>query len=265
MRGGLARDHFRVAGPWALSDEWRKPLRWRGISAAFSRRLRCGITIRAEVARTTIAPVPIVSITFGSLGKRPIRSQSTIGKAVALAILPICKPDPIALTLALIRRPVVIRLRGVRRHAWLHLELRRLLIRRARSLRGRGETIRKRAEIAVVVEIVALAFARRSWLSALSERLCSLCGRNKSKIMFGVLQVILGRYWIAPCVRVSSELQILLRDMMRVSTNLDIRTVRLIRSRQRIGTTPIVCRPATHPLVLTWPHFSFPTSIWLSP
>jgi hypothetical protein len=168
--------------------------------------LGCRIAIRAEVAWTTIAAVPIVPIAFCSIGKGPIRSKSTIRKAVTLAILPIRKPAAIALTLALVRRPVGIRLRGARPSAWLHLELRRLLIRRPRSLRRRGEAIRKRAEIAVVVEFVALAFPGGSWLSALSERLCSLCGCNKSEIMFGVLQVILRRYGIASCVCVSSEL-----------------------------------------------------------
>jgi hypothetical protein len=52
---------------------------------------------------------------------------------------------------------------------------------------------------------------------------------------------------------------------MGVAAYFDIRSVRFIGSRQRIGPSPIVRRPAAHPLILTWSHFDFPTSILLSP
>jgi hypothetical protein len=52
--------------------------------------------------------------------------------------------------------------------------------------------------------------------------------------------------------------------MMRIAAYFDVWPVRFIGSRQRIGPSPIVRRPAAHPLVLTWSHFNFPTFIRLA-
>jgi hypothetical protein len=73
--------------------------------------------------------------------------------------------------------------------------------------------------------------------------------------MFGVLQIILRRDPIPARVGVSRKLEIFLSDMMRVAAYFDIRPIRFVGSRQRIGAPPIVHRPAAHPLVLTWSHF----------
>jgi hypothetical protein len=83
--------------------------------------------------------------------------------------------------------------------------------------------------------------------------------------MFRVLQIILRRNRVSPCMSVSRELEILFRDMMRVAAYFDVGAVRLVGSRKRIRATPIVRRPAAHPLVLTWSHFNFLISIPVSP
>jgi hypothetical protein len=65
-------------------------------------------------------------------------------------------------------------------------------------------------------------------------------------------------------MRISCELEIFLRDMMRVAAYFDVRSIRFVRSRQRIRASPIVRRPTAHPFILTWSHFDFPISIRLS-
>jgi hypothetical protein len=143
---------------------------------------------------------------------------------------------------------------------WLGLGL---LI-RVLPLRRRGETIRQRPEIALVVQVVGL-LSRRSLLTALRKRLRGLRSCDEPEVMFGVLQIILRRDRISAGVGVSRELEIFLGDMMRVAAYFDIRSIRFVGSRQRIGASPIVRRPAAHPFVLTWSHFDFPTFIRFSP
>jgi hypothetical protein len=211
--------------------------------------------------------VPIVAITLVPLRKLPIGSRTAVGKSVALTVLPGRKAPPIvaALTLGVIGRSIAERLWGIRRGARLRLKsLLRLRV-SALPLRRRGETVRQRAEIAIVFQVVAFALSGRSLLAALCERLCSLRSRNKSEVMFGVLQIILRRNRISPGVSVSRELEIFLCDMMRVPAYFDVGSIRFVGSRQRIGASPIVRRPAAHPLILTWSHFHFPISIRLSP
>jgi hypothetical protein len=65
-------------------------------------------------------------------------------------------------------------------------------------------------------------------------------------------------------MRISCELEIFLRDMMRVAAYFDVRSIRFVGSRQRIRASPIVGRPAAHPFILTWSHCYFPISIRLS-
>jgi hypothetical protein len=69
------------------------------------------IAVWAEIPRTVVAGVPIVTIALSTLGERPVRARPTVGEAVALPILTICKPRTIvrALTLALIRNSLGIR------------------------------------------------------------------------------------------------------------------------------------------------------------
>jgi hypothetical protein len=225
-----------------------------------------GIAVRPEIPRAAVASVPIVAIALISLAERPL-SRAAFGKPAALPILPICKPAPVVLAraFAIVGWPLEIGLRRVRRQVRLRLKpLLRLLI-GALSLRRRGETIRQRAEIAVVLHVVALAFARGPRLTALGERLRGLRRCNKAKVMLGVLQIVLRRDRVAAGVGVPRELEIFLRDMMRVAAYFDVRSIRFIGSRQRIRASPIVRGPSAHPFILTWSHFVFPTSIRLSP
>jgi hypothetical protein len=150
--------------------------------------------------------MPVFPVAFIPLGERAILSRASFRKPVALTVLAIGESRPIvlALALALIRRPLGIGLRGIRRHVRLRLKpLLRLRI-SALPLSRRGETIGHGVEIAVVFEVIA--FSWRSRLTALCERLGSLSGCNKSKVMLGVLQIILRRDRISARMRVSGEL-----------------------------------------------------------
>jgi hypothetical protein len=195
---------------------------------------------------------------------RAIGSRASVLKSVALTVLPGRKASPIvSLALWLVSRSVGERLWGVRRSGRLRLKsLLRLRI-NGLPLRGRRKTIRQRVKIAVILQVV-LILAGGALLTALCERLRSLRSGNKSKVMFGVLQVILRRDRIAAGMSVSCKLEVFFRDVMRVTAYFHVRSVRFVGSRQRIGSSPIVCRPAAHPLILTWSHFDFPISIRLA-
>jgi hypothetical protein len=163
--------------------------------------------------------------------ERTIGPRTAILKSVGLTILPRSKsPTIAALALAFIGRSVDERLWGVRRSAGLRLKpLLRLLVDILSLCRGR-ESIRQPTKIAVVIQIV-VALSGRSLLTALCERLCGLGGRNKPEVMFGVLQIILGRNRISAGMRVSRELEILLCNMMRIAAYFDVRPIRFIGPR----------------------------------
>ena len=261
---GAARSRIRIIGPRACGYEGWKPGRRRRVWAGFTRLL--GIAIGPEIPRTTVASVSIVAITLVvAVLERAIGSRTSVLKSIALTILPGGKASPIgaALTLALVRRSLHEWLWGVRRSARLGLKSLLRLRESVLPLRRRGETIRQPAKIAVIVQVV-LVLSGRPLLTALCERLRGLRSGNKPKVMFGVLQVILRCNRISACVGISCELEVFFRDVMRVAAYFDVWSIRFIGSRQRIGASPIVRRPAAHPLVLTWSHFYFPISIRLA-
>jgi len=207
----------------------------------------------------------IVAVTLIAILERPIRSWTSILKSVALTILPRRKAPAIgaALTIGLVRRSIAERLRGVRGDVWLRLKsLLRLLV-GVLPLRGRGETIGQRVKVAVIVHTLVV-FSGRPRLTALRQRLRRVSRGNETKVMFGVLQIVFGCDRIPACMSVSCKLEVFFRDVMRIAAYFDVWPVRFIGSRQRIGPSPIVRRPAAHPLVLTWSHFNFPTSIRLA-
>jgi len=211
--------------------------------------------------------VAIVAITLVTIRELPIGARASVLKSVvALTILPRRKPSPIiaALALGLVRRSVAKRLWGVRRNVWLRLKsLLRLRV-SILPLRRRSETIRQPAKIAIVFEVVAFALSGRPLLTALYERLCSLRSGNKSEVMFRVLQIIFRRDRIAARMSVSRELKVFFRHVMRIAAYFHVWSIRFVGSRQRIGPSSIICRPAAHPLILTWSHFGFPISIRLA-
>src|SRR6185437_8680861 len=219
---------IRRAGPRACRDEGRKPGRRRSVGAGFPCRLSLRIAIGPEIPRTSVAALPVVPITLVAVLERPIGPRTPVGKPAALAALPLLPGDKACaviagLTLGLIRRPVGERLRGVRR-ARVRLKARLRLLINVLSLGWRSETIRQGAEIAVVLQIVAL-FSGRALLTALRKRLRGLRGGDEPEVMFGMLQIILRRDGISARVGVSRELEIFLGDMMRVAAYFDIRAV----------------------------------------
>jgi hypothetical protein len=210
----------------------------------------------------------IVAVTLVPILERAILSRPSILKTIALTILPRRKGAAIvaALTLGLVRRSVAERLWSVRRgarlrlKAWLRL---RLLLVGVLPLRGRGETIGQRVKVAVIVHPLII-LSSRPLLTALRQGLRGLRSGDQSEIMFCVLQIILGSDRISACVSISRELEVFLRDVMRIAPYFDVWPIRFIGSRQRIRASPIVRWPAAHPFVLTWSHFDFPISIRLA-
>src|SRR5690606_25614367 len=100
------------------------------------------------------------------------------------------------------------------------------------------------------VEVVALVVVRP--LEAAVGRLQLRLRRcDDAEIMFRVLEVILGRDRIAGSLGVTRQLAVFLGDMLGGATHLHVRTVRLVASRQRVGTLAVA---PPHTPVLTWSH-----------
>jgi hypothetical protein len=132
-----------------------------------------------------------------------------------------------------------------------------LLLIRSDALGGRCKSIGHRAKVIVVVKFGGFGLSSRSRLAAKGQSLSSLGRRNQPKVVFSMLKVVFSSDGITAGMGVARQLEILLSDMLRVSADLDVRTVRLVRPRQGVRTSPIICRPAAHPLVLTWSHCLF--------
>ena len=250
---------FGGTGPRPSGDERRKRRRSRGLRGAIARRRgRRGIAIGAEIPRAAVAILPVVPIAVRSFAERAILTWPAVGKAIALPILAIGEPAAVSLALAvaLERLPFDVGLRSIGRHVRLRGKRVVLLVLIAGALCRRGEAIGRAAEIIVVI-ILDLAIAGRPLLTALGQSLRGLGRGDQAEVMFRVLQVILGCDRVAASVGVAGQLKIFLRHVMRVAANLDVRSVELVRARQRVGPAPVVIWPAAHPLVLTWSHCLF--------
>jgi len=208
---------------------------------------------RTEIAPGAVAILPVVAESFSSLAKRSVRASIAIGKAALLPVLTRRERRPFALirAVALKRLPLHVGLRRVSR--CVRLRLKASLIRLVDGSLGWGrESVGKATEIVVVLDLLALSFVA---LAALRHRLSGLRSRDQAKIMLRVLQVILRRDRIAARVGVARELQIFLRNVMGVAPDLYVRPIRLVRTRERIGSAAVIRRPTAHTLVLTWSHF----------
>ncbi len=171
--------------------------------------------------------MPIVAITLVTIRELPLGARSAVRKSVALTLLTRHEAPPIGapLTFGLVCRSIDERLWGIRRGVGLRLKSMLWLRVSVLPLRRRSETIGQPAEIAIVFEVVALALAWRPLLTALRERLSSLRSGNKSEVMFRVLQIIFRRDRVSTRVRVSRELEIFFRNMMRVAAYFYVRPI----------------------------------------
>jgi hypothetical protein len=128
------------------------------------------------------------------------------------------------------------------------------------ALGRRGETVRKAADIVVLVEIVSVWLARRPLIARLRLLLRLLSRRDDAEVVFRVLKVILRRDGIAAGVSIARQLEIFLRDVMRIAANLYVRAVGLVGTGERIGAPTIVIVviivvvAATHTLILPRSH-----------
>ena len=64
--------------------------------------------------------------------------------------------------------------------------------------------------------------------------------RDQAEIMLGVLEVVFGRHRIAGGLRVTGELEIFLRHVMRRAADFHIRAVGFINPCQRVVTAPVI-------------------------
>ncbi|CAD5296845.1 membrane hypothetical protein [Bosea sp. EC-HK365B] len=74
-------------------------------------------------------------------------------------------------------------------------------------------------------------------LEAVAELLRHLLlgSEQNAIIVFGVLEIVLSRNRVAGGLRIASELEILLRHILRRAPDLDVRAVRLVAALQRVG------------------------------
>lgn len=120
---------------------------------------------------------------------------------------------------------------------WIVLLLLLVLLRINRLLLTRGERLTDlRLVVAVVITIIR-AIATGAGLPlrlllvvglALAELL--LCRSDQTKIMFGMLIVILGRNRVAGTLRIAGELQILFGDVGCCSANFHVRSIGLVHT-----------------------------------
>ena len=80
-----------------------------------------------------------------------------------------------------------------------------------------------------------------------------LGGSDQAQIVFCMLEIILRCHRVAGRMGIASKLGVFFSDMSRSTPDLYVRPVRLKRTRQRIGATPIIAA-APHTLVLSWSH-----------
>lgn len=223
---------FRNARLRFTGYERRKRSRGPVFHDLLSRRLD-RVAIGAEITRPSIPILPIIPISLVSLPKLAIGARTTVRKAVTLPVLPILprgKTAPIILSGSVVGfelRSLNVGLRSVRRRvcrAWKRIVLLRKCI---CAFGRRSEPVGQGGVVIIIVELGRFAFSWRA-LTGLRERLGRLGGGNQSVIMFGVLQVVLCSDWIAAGMRVARQLKIFLCDMLRISANLYVWTIRFV-------------------------------------
>ena len=84
-----------------------------------------------------------------------------------------------------------------------------------------------------------------------------LRGGDDAKIVLRMLKIRLGGYRIARNLSIAGELAVFLGHMLSGAAHFDVRTVRLVAARQRIGT--LAAAAAAHTPVLCWSHGYFST------
>ena len=158
--------------------------------------------------------------------------------------------------LPIVVRAIIARLVGLGLRLRLMLRLRRG--RRRHLLARRGETVGQALEIVVAVVVLLDLFAGLALIAELSLLLSKLRRSNEPKVMLGVLKIAFRHDRIAGGLRIPGELQVLLSDVVSRPPDLHVRSVRLVRTGQRIGAPAIaivvVIVATAHALVLAGSH-----------
>jgi hypothetical protein len=186
--------------------------------------LRAGLSIRAKIARPAVAILPVVAISVPAILERTILTRPALWKTIVLPVLTrlISAPVILALPVGVESGALEIWLGRVR-SAWLARKWALLLRERcSRALGRRRKPIRQRAIVVIVIEIVDVTFAGRTRLAVLGHRLGSLRGGNDAEIVLGVLEIVFRRDRISARVRITRELKVLLRHVLRVPANFDV-------------------------------------------
>ena len=179
-----------------------------------------------------IFPVPVIPVL-----KRALRPRNTVRPGEILVV-------PIAM-----ERPLRTGLRGAGLRLW-----RDAWLRRGKALDRGSESVRHAAEIAVVLGLFHIGFARLTLIDAGSLLLDLLRRRDQPKIMFGMLEIALRHDWIARSLRVARQLEVFFADVVGRSTNFHIGAAQFIGSRQRIRSLAIVGAAAHAFVILSRSH-----------
>jgi len=110
--------------------------------------------------------------------------------------------------------------------------------------RTEGEAIRGGIEIVIIV-IAIIGLAGEGGLLGLNG------GSDEAVIMLGMLEIALSGHRITGEMGIARQLGVFLGNMLGGAAHLHIRTIRFIRTRQRIGPATVA---TPHALVLSWSH-----------
>jgi hypothetical protein len=115
----------------------------------------------------------------------------------------------------------------------------------------RGEAIRHTTEIVAVIQVFRTEFYGSPYVAILGLELHGLRGGDQSKIVFGVLKIVLGGDRVVAYVCVARQLKVFFRHMLRRAANSDVRAVRVIRASQWVGLTTAIFLAAANSVILT--------------
>lgn len=217
-----------------------------------------GITILGiAILGIAILTAAILSVAIAARNKSPVLPLATILVTIRSAIL-------VAILTAILTSLLTVAALLVRILLELRLRLRAgIVIIRAAILAAAlisaavlpATIMRMVREAAVVVALVAILIEGARSTILLAKRL--LGSGDYTKIMFRMLKISFGSHRVAGNLSVTRELAVFFGHMLRGAAYFNVRTVRLVATRQRIGT--LATATAAHTPVLCWSHGCFST------
>lgn len=91
-----------------------------------------------------------------------------------------------------------------------------------------GEAIGQATEIVAVIQVIRIGFSWSQHVAILELQLHCPRGGDQSKIVFGMLKIVLGGDRVVACMCVARQLEVSFRHMPRGAANSGVRAVRVI-------------------------------------